>query len=145
MADRLSTSDVFVLPSIYECGGAVVLEAMAIGIPVIATAWGGPCDYLDPSCGILVEPSSEEGLIDGFARAMVRLARSQTTRAEMAANGRKRAEIHFCWDKKLDELMNIFSTLIDNPLPRMTPVQYDVPHGVPESSPVAHEQTVNHF
>ena len=34
-------ADIFVLPSIRECGGAVVLEAMARGIPVIATNWGG--------------------------------------------------------------------------------------------------------
>ena len=42
----LQGSTALLLPSIYECGGAVVLEAMACGIPAIATAWGGPADYL---------------------------------------------------------------------------------------------------
>ena len=40
----------------------MVLEAMAMAKPVIATAWGGPLDYLDPSCGILVAPSGEDEL-----------------------------------------------------------------------------------
>ena len=60
---RLQQADVLVLPSLFECGGAVVLEAMAVGIPVIATAWGGPTDYLDKSCEILVKPQSRESLI----------------------------------------------------------------------------------
>ncbi len=53
---RLNAADCLVLPSLFECGGAVVLEAMALGKPVIATAWGGPLDYLDADCGILVQP-----------------------------------------------------------------------------------------
>ena len=48
-AIRLQQADAFLLPSLFECGGAVVLEAMAMGLPVIATAWGGPLDYLDES------------------------------------------------------------------------------------------------
>ena len=54
---RLQQADVFLLPSLFECGGAVVLEAMAMSLPVISTAWGGPLDYLDDSCGVLVQPS----------------------------------------------------------------------------------------
>jgi Glycosyl transferases group 1 len=38
----LADATALVLPSLYECGGAVVLEAMAMARPVIATAWGGP-------------------------------------------------------------------------------------------------------
>ncbi|MDQ6681579.1 MAG: glycosyltransferase, partial [Pseudomonadota bacterium] len=65
-AERLQDCDCLVLPSLLECGGAVVLEAMAIGKPVIATNWGGPADYLDASCGILVAPAGREGLISGL-------------------------------------------------------------------------------
>src|SRR5205085_7085741 len=44
-ADTLRKADALVLPSMRECGGAVVLEAMASGVPVIAANWGGPADY----------------------------------------------------------------------------------------------------
>ena len=51
-ASLLAGIDALLLPSLYECGGAVVLEAMAMGLPVIATKWGGPADYLDEKTGI---------------------------------------------------------------------------------------------
>ena len=40
---------------------------MASGLPVIATAWGGPLDYLDESCGILVSADSPEAFVSGLA------------------------------------------------------------------------------
>ena len=73
-AERMAAADALVLPSLLECGGAVVLEAMSLAKPVIATAWGGPLDYLDPTCGVLIAPASRSAIIDGFAAAMVDLA-----------------------------------------------------------------------
>jgi glycosyltransferase involved in cell wall biosynthesis len=72
----LMNCDALVLPSLYECGGAVVLEAMAMGLPVIATKWGGPADYLDDTSGILIEPIGRERFIVDLAEAMVRLVQS---------------------------------------------------------------------
>ena len=46
--DLLTQMDVFVLPSRGEAWGMTGLEAMATGLPLIATNWDGPADYLDP-------------------------------------------------------------------------------------------------
>ena len=87
------------LPSIYECGGAVVLEAMAAGIPAIATAWGGPTDYLNEECGILIEPISPEAMVKGFAAGMHKLISDRELAARMGAAGRRRVEAEFDWQK----------------------------------------------
>jgi glycosyltransferase involved in cell wall biosynthesis len=108
----LHASLALVLPSIYECGGAVVLEAMASGIPVIATKWGGPADYLDSSCGFLIEPSSRAALVQGFAAAMERLMNQPELRQELGANGRQRVEQHFDWDRKIDRILEIYRKLL---------------------------------
>jgi len=114
-AARLQASLALVLPSIYECGGAVVLEAMAMGKPVIATRWGGPVDYLDESCGILVQPDSYSGLVAGFAEAMQKLIDSPELAKSMGAAGRERALSDFDWQKKIEQVIHIYRTLVEKP------------------------------
>lgn len=107
-AVKLQQADALVLPSLYESGGAVVLEAMAMGLPAIATKWGGPTDYLDSSCGILVEPASREVLIQGLTEAMLKLARSPELRQQMGLAGQERIRQHFDWERKADQMLEIY-------------------------------------
>jgi glycosyltransferase involved in cell wall biosynthesis len=110
-AARLQASLALVLPSIIECGGAVVLESMAMGKPVIAARWGGPVDYLDESSGILVEPTSYQDMVDGFADAMTKLMNSPELATLMGAAGRKRAVRDFDWQKKIQQVISIYRAL----------------------------------
>src|ERR1700722_7758139 len=114
-AAQLARSDALVLPSLLECGGAVVLEAMAMEIPVIATAWGGPADYLDPSCGILVEPPSREAFVDSLAIALARLANPPQERMAMGKAGRSKVLQQFDWNAKVDSVFELYRDVIENP------------------------------
>jgi glycosyltransferase involved in cell wall biosynthesis len=112
-AARLADSLALVLPSIYECGGAVVLESMAMGKPVIATRWGGPADYLDESSGILIEPTSYQHMVDGFAAAMTKLMTSPELAKSIGDSGRKKAVRDFDWQKKIQQVISIYQALED--------------------------------
>lgn len=113
-SDQLQQSDVFVLPSLLECGGAVVLEAMAKGIPVVATNWGGPADYLDTSCGILVEPSSREAFIRDLANAMLELERSPQKREAMGKAAQEKVRQSFDWEVKVNIVIKAYQQVIAN-------------------------------
>lgn len=112
-AKQLQQADALILPSLFECGGAVVLEAMAMAKPVIATNWGGPTDYLDSSCGILVEPTSPEEFIDGLTKAMIKLAQEPELRQLMGKVGRERILKYFDWEKKVDSILEIYQDSIE--------------------------------
>lgn len=59
---RLWAANALVLPSAFETFGVVLVEALATGIPVIATRCGGPEDIVEPGLGVLVDPGDEPGL-----------------------------------------------------------------------------------
>jgi glycosyltransferase involved in cell wall biosynthesis len=111
-ADLLRRSDIMVLPSMRECGGAVVLEAMACGVPVIATKWGGPADYIVPNTGILIPPATPEIFVRELAKAMLSMARSPQSRAEMGRAGRQRVQVCYDWRAKAKTLSKIYDDVL---------------------------------
>ena len=112
-------ADVFVMPSLRECGGTAILEAMAMGKPVITTNWGGPADYVDASCGLLVDPSSREAFIDGMADAMVRLVSSPDLRRALGEGGLRRVhQDHLAWDAKADRMLELLHEVVAARAPR---------------------------
>ncbi|MDH3731108.1 MAG: glycosyltransferase family 4 protein [Acidimicrobiia bacterium] len=93
----LNCADVFVAPSVDEPFGQVYLEAMAAGLPVIATRSGGPPSFVSteparPS-GWLVTPDAEHELADTIVTA----AKSATERQRRGRQGREIVERDFDW------------------------------------------------
>jgi glycosyltransferase involved in cell wall biosynthesis len=85
----LSAGDLVVVPSLNEGMGRVVVEAMALGRAVVASAVGGiPTVVIDGETGLLVPPEDPEAL----ARAVIELLKSAERRALMGEAGRRRAE-----------------------------------------------------
>ena len=60
--ELIGASDVVCQPSLVEPFGQALLEAMACGRPVVATAVGGPPEFVPPEAGILVDPSDESAV-----------------------------------------------------------------------------------
>lgn len=108
IAKKLHLADIFVLPSVWECGGSVVLEAMASGVPVVATRWGGPADYLDDQTGVLVTPVSPTQFPIDLADAILKLAKDPDLRRGLAARAAKVASERFDWDRKVDRILQIY-------------------------------------
>ena len=60
----------FVLPSLWETQGCVLLEAMASGLPSVATRVGGTLEMVDETAGILVEAAVAVALVYGIGQVI---------------------------------------------------------------------------
>jgi sugar transferase (PEP-CTERM/EpsH1 system associated) len=101
----LAMSDIFVLPSVSEGIPLVLIEAMAAGLPVVATAVGGVPEMIDSGVqGILVPPRSAGALAD----ALRTLIRNPALRQAMSAAGKVRARERFGEESMLERYRELF-------------------------------------
>ena len=105
----LAALDVLVLPSLWEGMPNAVLEAMAAGLPVVATAVGGtPEAVVDGVTGLLVPPQDPGAL----ACAIERLLRDPDLRRTMGQAGRRRVEQHFDVWETVRQVEDLYETLL---------------------------------
>jgi glycosyltransferase involved in cell wall biosynthesis len=88
VAAVMAAADIFVLPSYFEAMPMTVIEAMLVGLPVVASDVGGPREQVVPGVtGLLVPPRQ----VTPLAEALARLAADAGLRAAMGHAGRERA------------------------------------------------------
>jgi glycosyltransferase involved in cell wall biosynthesis len=103
-----ASADAFLFSSLTETLGLVVLEAMAAGLPVIATPAGGVADHLrDDENGVAVGAYD----IAGMARAIVGLVTDRERRTRLAIGARRTAEL-LDWENELDRLDDSYRSVL---------------------------------
>lgn len=105
VADLMSAADVFVLPSAAEPFGLVLLEAMALGAPIVAVNDGGPPEIVeDGHTGVLVPPRDS----DAMARAIEEIVSDNSRAQKMGAAGRARYETLFTRERMARETRAVY-------------------------------------
>src|SRR5699024_2952837 len=119
----LTHATTFVCPSVYEPLGIVNLEAMACGIPVVASATGGipevvadgetgylvPIDQVSDGTGTPVDP---ERFIADTRDALVRMVSDPQRAQQMGEASRRRAAEHFSWTSIAERTLDVYRTVI---------------------------------
>jgi len=110
LAEMLRQYRAFVFPSLAEANGIVVQEAMIQGLPVIACDWGGPSLLVTPDTGILIEPTSEEHVINELAASMDLLAEDGNLAEQMSIKARARAlNKGFLWSDIIRDWRQVYA------------------------------------
>ncbi len=105
VSEYFRKADIFVLPSLREGFGIVLIEAMASGVPVIASRIGGIEDIVEDGVqGFLVEPKNAEQIAE---KAMFLFAHEDVRRSFGEA-GRKRVEESFTWEKMAEKTLDVY-------------------------------------
>lgn len=100
----------FVFPSIREFGGAVVIEAMASGLPCVISDYGGIGEFVTHSCGFKTFPKSPESMINFLAQSVHTIWENEALRQKMGAAAIKEAQQHK-WSNKANLLKRSIDTL----------------------------------
>jgi len=108
--DLLNAMDIFVLPSYSEGVSLALLEAMAAGLPVIATAVGGLPEVVEhDKTGVLIPPRDAEAL----AAALERLLADPAWARELGDHARDHVREHFSLDHLGREINEIYEELVE--------------------------------
>lgn len=108
-------ADVFVFPALRDSGGSALLEAMALGLPVVCLDWAGPAEMVDSSSGVKITVSDPSRTISEMAAAFARLRDDLPLRHSLASGAVERVRSHFTWEKKRHLLEATYRRLLAAP------------------------------
>ncbi|MFQ5577509.1 MAG: glycosyltransferase family 4 protein [Anaerolineae bacterium] len=113
LVEYFRRADIFIFPSVWhEPFGMPVVEAMAAGLPVVATDSGGITEIVEPGkTGLLVERGNAGALAD----AIVRLLQDDALRQTMGAAAFKRAAEFYAWGRVAEELLRQYQAVLQSP------------------------------
>lgn len=110
MPQYLAISDVFVRPSLSEGLGNSFLEAMAAGLPVIATKVGGIPDFLtDGETGLFCEVGNPRSI----AQKVEKFLKDRESRDYIVKKARTMVRDRYQWDKIAQRMQGIFESVLD--------------------------------
>lgn len=105
-------SDIFLFPSLREGGSWSLMEAMAIGLPVICLDWAGMAIITDDNCAIRIPVSNPEQMPKDMAAAIITLIKNPGLREAMGKAGRNRIKEVYNWKTKGLFVEQLFNSLL---------------------------------
>ena len=109
----LTQADAVVYPGLRDSGAELVMQAMCLGNPVVATNWGAPSEYAVEDAALLVGPRTRHQLVAELATAMHRLATQPELRRELGARAALHAHEEFGWRHRVERLLDVYSLLVE--------------------------------
>ena len=105
---HLARADIMPFPSVHEFGGAVVLEAMAMGVVPIVVAYGGPRELISPASGFGLALGTREQIVADLRQTLERLVDAPEQLAAMSAAAVARAHTRFAWPAKARQTLEVY-------------------------------------
>lgn len=105
----LAEHDVFAFPSIREFGGAVVLEAMAVGLVPVVVDYGGPGELVTDRTGHRIAIGPRASIVADFRTAIQKLVDAPAAIEPMSQAAQQRVEQQFTWLAKANQVAAVYA------------------------------------
>ena len=106
--DAFAAAELFILPSYSEGAPVVILESLAVGVPVITTKASPWKDLVDHSCGWWID-ASPDGVSDALNDA---IGLSEEQLADMGSRGRRLVESQYTWSKSARKSIELYEWIL---------------------------------
>lgn len=116
LLETMDKEDVFVSTGVQEGTPMIVMQALAVGLPVVCHDIGGMSAAIDESCGIKVPLRSAEGSARGFAEAIARLAKGKCLVNELSQGALHRAQV-LSWEENVRKIATTYDGILDRRAP----------------------------
>jgi glycosyltransferase involved in cell wall biosynthesis len=113
--EKLRECDFLALPSIREFGGAVVVEAMALGVAPIVADYGGPSELVDDKTGIRLAFHDKQSLVNRMRVVLGEIIRSPETLDKLGAAGREKVREKLTWEAKANQIVAVYNAVLADP------------------------------
>ena len=109
ISDVYMKGDIFVLPSLRESGGSVLIEALAHKLPIVALDMALAHLLSEHKCGLFINTQQEKNeILLEFGNALSKLIKNLDIREEYGNNGYKYVNENLTWDKMINEVHGKF-------------------------------------
>ena len=110
--DIMSQCNAFVITSLSDATSTVLLEALSMGMPVVATNHLGFANVVTDTCGIKIDVKNHKQVVRDFASAIDELEKDEQYRQRLAYGALQRAK-DFLWENKMDIIDKIYQSVIE--------------------------------
>lgn len=132
VANHLVESDLLTFPSVREFGGAVVLEAMAIGLVPVVIDYGGPGELATGGTGYLIPLGDRAQIVERLRTVLARVVADPSELEVKSQAAIERVQRHFTWDAKAEQIVEVYRWVLGR-----RPSKPDFPAPIPDELALA--------
>jgi glycosyltransferase involved in cell wall biosynthesis len=111
---NLKAADLFLFPSLREFGGAVVMEAMTLGLVPLIVDYAGPREYVTELSGFKIPLAPRNELVEAFQKRLSYIKDNPDELAFKREIGKKRIVDHYSWDRKTEQILEVYDWVLGN-------------------------------
>ncbi len=119
MVDYFRQSSIFAFPSLREFGGAVVLEAMACGLPCVVLDYGGPSEHVTDQTGIRLPMVGRTQNVANLRAALEKVFHEPAVLDNMSRACLSRIADFYTWSAKANHILDVYRTVLNGGYPQV--------------------------